>query len=264
MLMASFTVPFADQPNPALSWTLACVSVVIVGIAKSGFGGGVGIVAVPLFVLAFGDPKPAVAALLPLLIAADVFAVCHHWGTWDRSNLWHLLPGTMVGIALASGVICVFGVLDGQKRGLEVAIGLICVTYPLLEAAKVRWAPRWRLRSGAVVGGGMGLAAGFVSTFAHAAGPVAAIYLLSQHLPRQTFIGTAVIFFFIVNTAKLVPYGLLGMIDTGTLWVGLWLLPLVPLGTWLGAKFNRGMSERVFRVAMFVIVVVTGAKMLWG
>ncbi len=223
-----------------------------------------GIVAVPLFVLAFGDPQPALAALLPLLIAADVFAVVHHWGTWDRLNLRHLLPGAMAGIAAASGVIYLFGRLEGQKRGLEAAIGLICVAYPLLEVMKLRWAPHWRLRSGPAVGAGLGMAAGFVSTFAHAAGPVTSIYLLAQHLPRQAFIGTAVIFFFIVNTVKLIPYGLLGMIDTSTLWVGLWLGPLIPVGTWLGARLNRGMSERVFRVAMFVIVVVTGAKMLWG
>lgn len=260
----ALTVPFLDQAQPVVSWLLACVAVVIIGIAKSGFGGGVGIVAVPLFVLAYGDPKPAVAALLPLLIAADIFAVAHHWGTWDKPNLGHLLPGAMAGIALAAGVLALFGTLDKQKRSLELAIGLICVVYPLLEVVKIRLAPHRRLRSGAVVGSGAGLAAGFVSTFAHAAGPIAAIYLLAQHLPRQAFIGTSVIFFFIVNTVKLIPYSLLGLIDTATLWAGLWLLPLIPVGTFLGARLNRVMSEGVFRAAIFVIVVLTGAKLVWG
>jgi hypothetical protein len=97
-----------------------------------------------------------------------------------------------------------------------------------------------------------------------AAGPIAAIYLLAQHLPRQAFIGTSVIFFFIINTVKLIPYSLLGLIDTSTLWIGLWLLPLIPVGTFLGARLNRVMSENMFRVVIFVIVVLTGARMVWG
>ena len=50
------------------------VSVIIIGIAKSGFGGGVGILAVPLTAAAL-NADTAVGVLLPLLIAGDMFAV---------------------------------------------------------------------------------------------------------------------------------------------------------------------------------------------
>jgi hypothetical protein len=101
-----------------------------------------------------------------------------------------------------------------------------------------------------------------LSTVAHAAGPVIAIFFLGQHLPKRPFIGTTVFYFFMVNIFKLVPYIMLDMIDRSTLSYGLWLLPLVPLGTWLGARLNRIMSEELFRTAVMVLVLLTGLRMI--
>ena len=39
------------------------------------------------------------------MIAADVFSVYHHWGTWDKRLLRLLLPGTLVGIAAGSVIL---------------------------------------------------------------------------------------------------------------------------------------------------------------
>jgi len=263
----AMAMPLMDRPQPMVSWLLAAAAVVIVGVSKSGFGGGVGIVAVPLFVLAFGDPEPAIAALLPLLIVADIFSVYHHWGTWDRPNLRQMLPGSMVGIAIGAMLIVLFrqmGRLDEQKQVMRMAIGMICLAYPLLELVKGRYAPHWHLKPTVLGGSITGLCAGTVSTLSHAAGPVASIYLLAQHQPRQAFIGTLVLYFLIVNTVKLIPYGMLGMIDPTTLWAGLWLLPLIPVGTTLGARLNRSMNETIFRRCIFTLVVVTGIQLVRG
>ncbi len=56
----------------------------------------------------------------------------------------------------------------------------------------------------------------------------------------------------------------LGMIDTSTLGFGLWLLPLVPVGTYAGAHLNRVMSEDLFRNVIMGIVLLTGLKMIMG
>lgn len=255
-------LPFVDQPNPMASWLLAGAAAVLIGISKSGIGAGVGIVAVPLFVFAVGSPTVAIGAMLPLLIAADIFSVMHHWGTWDRKNLRQMLPGSLVGIAAGSVLIWMLGSMDNQKRALEMAIGAICVLYPIADIIKAKFAPHWRLAPSYVGGSLTGASAGVVSTVAHAAGPVTAIYLLAQHQTKQAYIGTTVIYFFIVNTAKLLPYALLGLIKTDTLWLGLWLLPLIPVGTWLGAQLNRIASELVFRGLVLGVLVLTGLQML--
>lgn len=51
---------------------LAGFAVLFIGVAKAGFGGGLGMLVTPLCVLAFG-PKTAIGVLLPLLCAGDVF-----------------------------------------------------------------------------------------------------------------------------------------------------------------------------------------------
>ncbi len=71
----------------------------LVGIAKAGFGGGIGILATPLMALTI-PVSEAAALLLPLLIVADLFAIRHYNTRFDRRSIKFLLPGAVVGIAL--------------------------------------------------------------------------------------------------------------------------------------------------------------------
>ena len=71
---------------PAAFWYLAAIAVVFVGIAKAGFGGGIGILATPLMALTI-PVADAAAILLPLLIVCDVFAVAHYRKRFDRRNI---------------------------------------------------------------------------------------------------------------------------------------------------------------------------------
>lgn len=276
--MLAIAIPFADAPQPAVSWLLAGAAVVIVGIAKSGFGSGVGIVAVPLFIMAFANNAEAIGALLPLLIAADILSVYHHWGTWDRTNLRLLAPGTIVG--LLGGAALMWWMMGmpwptwAAERGetmtaaesrIQLAVGLVCVLYVIADQVKARLASSFAYQAGFGGGSIAGFFAGLVTTIAHAAGPVITIYLLGQHLAKQRFVGTAVIYFFTVNLLKQATiYPALGLTRTETLWTGLWLLPLVPLGTWLGTKLNRIMSEKVFRATILLITLASGIKLILG
>jgi uncharacterized protein len=71
---------------PVYFWIIASVAVVFVGIAKAGFGGGVGIVATPLLALVI-SVSDAAAILLPLLIVCDVFAVWHYRTGFHRRSI---------------------------------------------------------------------------------------------------------------------------------------------------------------------------------
>ena len=53
---------------------LACL---LIGVAKSGFGGGIGFLAVPLVAAALPVER-ALGVWLPILMFADVFAVWQH------------------------------------------------------------------------------------------------------------------------------------------------------------------------------------------
>ena len=82
---------------PTTFWLCALGAVLLIGIAKAGFGGGVGILAVPLLALTVSVAEAA-ALLLPLLMACDVFAVQHYRETFDKVSVVRLLPGSILGI----------------------------------------------------------------------------------------------------------------------------------------------------------------------
>ena len=58
--------------------------------------------------------------------------------------------------------------------------------------------------------------------------------------------GTTVWFFFFSNYAKILPYAYLGQLDVGNLATALVLLPLVPVGVWLGVIVQGKLNEQVF------------------
>lgn len=288
MFTFAMTLPFSEQPYPLLSWLLAIAAVIILGIAKSGFGSGVGIIAVPLFVFAFGDPTRAMGALLPMLLAADILSVIHHRGHVDGHNLRVLTPGTLVGICIGtialfvlmgrphlgwmpdawaastSGAVSHANIKETAKQKMEIVIGVICLLYVVGDQIKARYAPHMKLKATWLSGSITGFLAGVVSTIAHAAGPILTIFFLGQHLEKRRFVGTAVAFTLIFNTVKLLPYFLLGLLNPDTLWPGLFLLPAVPLGTYLGLVMHRRMSDTVFRWSILIITAISGVQMIWG
>jgi uncharacterized membrane protein YfcA len=76
-------------------------------------------------------------------------------------------------------------------------------------------------------------------------------------------VGTQLLYFLIVNTAKVPTYAWLGTINGATLRDSIWFLPLLPLGTLSGAWLGRRIPDRPFVITLYVVAVVTAGHMLW-
>ena len=77
-----------------LFYALALPAVMVTGISKGGFGGGVGVLSVPLMALAV-SPFQAAAVMLPILCVMDVVGVWVYRGRWGRGQLRILLPAML-------------------------------------------------------------------------------------------------------------------------------------------------------------------------
>nr|MDA3858779.1 sulfite exporter TauE/SafE family protein [Roseovarius sp.] len=108
-----------------------------------------------------------------------------------------------------------------------------------------------------------GVVAGFTSVVSHAGGPPTAVYLLSRGLDKTRYQATTVLVFWVFNITKAVPYGMLGLFTRETLVFNLALVPFALLGTWIGVRAHRIIPERVFFAITYVLLVVTGAKLVW-
>ena len=238
------------------AYLIAALSVVLVGIGKAGFGGGVGVIATPLMALAMGE-KAAIGVLLPVLCACDVFSVFHYYRHWDRRSVALLLPGAVLGVFLA------YLFLQGMdERAIQVFIGVVAVAFVVYDVMRQRLTEGIRaFRPGAKWGWAFGAAAGITSTIAHAAGPVVTMFVLPQRFDRKVFVGTTVIFFTIINAIKLVPYAALGMFD---LKLSLALAPFAPLGVGLGIWMIGHINEQWFHRIIYGILFVTGVQLIVG
>jgi hypothetical protein len=249
---------------------IAILAALFIGISKAGFGGGLGLLTTPLCVLAFGA-KDAIGILLPLLCAGDLFSLYHYWGKWRRENLHYLLPGVVIGVVVGVRLIGRF-----SARELNLAIGLLAVAFVGFQVVKERvFRAEGVFRPGPAVGWPVGLGAGITSTFAHGAGPLVSLFLIPQRLPKEIFVGTTVLVFTWINWIKLpffcvdrtvVPLEWLpaeAIINARTLRASAGLLPLIPVGVWLGVWLNRRISEQSFVNVIYLLVLLAGLQLIF-
>ena len=250
-------------PDVPMWWfaTAMSLAVLILGIAKSGFGGGIGIIAVPLMAHALRVDH-AVGVMLPLLLAADTAALWQHRGTWSRRLIRDTLLGALLGIVVGSLILWRIQDSGDLVPILNGVVGSVCLGFVAIQV--------WRLAGGhfprvpdtttsAITAGSL---CGVVSTVAHSAGPIMSIYLLEHRLHKKVLVGTLVLFFFAVNAAKVPTYVALGLIGTDTLLTAALFLPLVPVGAWLGLWMHRRVPERPFVAVMYVGAAAAGVRML--
>lgn len=249
-------------PNyPVAFWLAAVTTAVLIGISKAGFGGGPGVIATPLLSLVIPVPEAA-ALLLPILLLADVFAVRHYYNQVDKPNLRAVLPWALLGIGLGA---LFFRQFSNQERVLELGIGLIALGFVLYQVVRGRILQVVeQKRPLPLITALLGTTSGFTSTLAHVGGPPMMIYLLPQKLPRNLFVGTTAVFFFIVNLVKLIPYYLLGLLVVGNLTVTILLLPALWLGTRLGVWLNQRVSEVWFNRVVYFILLLVGLQLILG
>ena len=242
-------------------WVTAVLAVILVGIAKAGFGGGAGLIATPLLALTIPVTEAA-ALLLPLLIIIDMISVYHYWGKFDRHSIRLMVPSAAVGI-LIGGLF--FGAFSSNERVLKLGIGLLAVAFVLFQLFRSQILGQLAGKRPSTTNGiFFSTLAGFTSTLAHAGGPPATIYLLPQKLPRQLFVGTTVIFFAAVNLIKLIPYSLLGLLKVGNVTTILILSPLCYLGVRLGIYLNGRFTDKWLNRLIYSLLFLTGIQLISG
>jgi uncharacterized protein len=238
-------------------YAAAIPAMLLVGISKGGFGGGLAVVGVPLMSFVV-PPAQAAAIMLPILVLMDWIGVGAYRRSWDGRALAVMVPGAAVGTALGG---LVFGALDEDL--VRLVLGAIAVAFGARYFLPARWTGAAAARPPSAWRGGLlGGLSGFTSTIAHAGGPPASMYLLPLRLDRTVFVGTTVIFFTAVNLMKLVPYALVGQFGATNLLTSLALAPLAPIGVLAGVWLHSRVDETLFYRLCYGFVLLTGFKLI--
>ena len=115
---------------------LACLAVIILGLAKGGFS-GIAMVSTPLLAQVM-PPMQAAAILLPILIAGDAISVWIFRKNWNRWIAAWVLPGAFAGIALGYGFSASL-----SEAAIIAALGVITTGFALYRL--------WLERGGRIV-----------------------------------------------------------------------------------------------------------------
>lgn len=236
-------------------YVLAVPAVLLMGLGKSGFLSGFGALGTPLLSLVVPVPQAA-AIMLPVLLLMDLAGLQQLWRERDAALLRQLLPAGLLGVGLGT---VLFGVLSTRTvAGLVGALTLLFLAQRLLfpPRADAPRLPRWAAL-------GLATTSGFTSFVVHAGSPPLNVYLLPLRMKPITFAATSAVFFAAVNLAKWLPYAGLGLINRTNMVNSLLLLPLAPVGVWLGVWLTRRIQPRWFYVLAYAGMFLTGAKLLW-
>lgn len=245
---------FAPITDPAF-YAIAVPAVLLMGLAKSGFLGGFGSLAVPLMALVTPVPQAA-AIMLPLLAVMDAAGLQQMWRERDRELLRLLLPAGLIGTVVGT---VLFGLLSGKTVAAIVGgLTLLFLAQRLVFPPKADAPPPPR-----PLGFVLGIASGFTSFVAHAGSPPISAYVLPLKLPPIRFAATMAVFFAAVNLSKWIPYAWLGLIDLRNMSTSALLLPLAPVGVWLGVWATRRIDPTWFYRLAYTGMFLTGAKLLW-
>tara|TARA_R110002049_G_scaffold65035_1_gene170989 strand:- start:127775 stop:128539 length:765 start_codon:yes stop_codon:yes gene_type:complete len=241
----------------ALQWAAIGFAVFLLGLSKSGIK-GIGIIIVVILAFVFGE-KASTGILLPMLIAADVFAVIYY----NRHTQWKyiikLMPlmivGVLVGVWIGNDIS---EVIFKRLMAIIIIVSVLLMFYN--ENRKSDNVPNSRLFSGT-----MGFLSGFTTMIGNLAGPVSNIYFLAMRLPKNEFIGTAAWLFFIINVFKL-PFHIFvwKTVSKETLVLNLVLIPAVILGFFIGVSIVKLISNVNYRRFILIVTALGGIIMLFG
>ncbi|MDE4132888.1 sulfite exporter TauE/SafE family protein [Phaeobacter sp. QD34_3] len=251
-------------------FAFAVPAVVFAGVSKGGFGSGAAFAGVSILALIV-EPGQALALMLPLLMLIDVAALKPYWRRWNGGDALLLILGGLPGVALGAWL---FSAIDGDA--MRLLIGGLSVAFVIWQLrARFGWVARSdphmrgsgrgiaRRITRRITGLSAGATAGFTSFVSHAGGPPVAVYLLSRGRAKTEYQATTVLVFWVLNLAKAVPYASLGLFSAETLTLGLMLAPFALFGTWAGVRLHHHIPEGVFFAIAYVLLTVTGAKLIW-
>ncbi|NET62027.1 MAG: sulfite exporter TauE/SafE family protein [Symploca sp. SIO2E6] len=110
---------------------VGCVTGILVGFSKTGVPGA-GILATPIMATIF-PAKESIGVLLPMLVCADLLAVCYYKHHADKIELLRLLPGCLVGMFLGFRLLS-----QVNSENLKPILGILLLTLLLLEWLRYR------------------------------------------------------------------------------------------------------------------------------
>ncbi len=230
-------------------------AIILYGIAKSGLGGSISLISVPLMTIVM-PLQQALAIILPILIFSDIIAVYRFRKEFDFSILKVIVPFAAIGIIIGSLTFSYFSEI--LLKLIVGIMGFLFAGHYFLLKKKKSTPTKQNFIKGAICSS----IAGFSSFCVHSGGTPTSLYLLPLRLKKEIYVGTRVIFFCFVNLLKLPLYIYLSMMNFDTLYQSISLLPLAIIGIFIGYKLLKLIEENLFYNIIYALILISSTKLI--
>ena len=227
------------------------LSAFLIGVNKTGIPG---IGTLPVVILSILFPADFSTGLqLIMLCLADLMAVAYYRRGANWKLLVKLLPCALAGIALGDRILAYMT----DNTVLSLAIGIILILLAGLHFYRTYCLKSENVPTHWSFTAGTGVVAGITTQIANAAGPVMALYLLAMRLDKKEYMGTAAVYFMILNWIKLPIFCFEGRISWESVKLDLPMIPVLVLGAAAGIWFVKVVPQKKFDTIIQVLVVIS-------
>ena len=230
-------------------------AIVLYGIAKSGLGGSISLISVPLMTVVM-PLQQALAIILPILIFSDMIAVYRFRKEFNLKILKLIVPFAAVGIIIGSLTFSYFS--ENLLKFIVGIMGFLFAGHYFLFKKEKTIPAKQNFLKGAICSS----IAGFSSFCVHSGGTPTSLYLLPLRLKKEIYVGTRVIFFCFVNLLKLPLYIYLSMVNFDTLYQSITLFPLAVIGIFIGYKLLKIIKENLFYNIIYALILASSTKLI--
>lgn len=237
----------------AILWlTLAAM---ITGISKFSTG-GMGMIILPVLMMAVAG-KEALGVIIVMYLITDVMAVLTYRKNVNKQVIAQVMPAALIGILLGTFV------LKGIDNKTFVLI-LFCLTLLMLTLSLALEKYPVDVSRYPSIAYTIGLLSGVISMVGNAAGPIFSIYMLAVgNTSKESYIGTRAWVFLLMNTCKTIGLIGIGIVNWQTLELGLYTLPGVLLGSFIGYTLLKKINIQILKNLIRVLIVIAACRLLY-
>lgn len=250
---------------------LLCLLILIGGqVIYATVGFGAGMFAVTLLVIVLEDLPGVVSTLLLLTWITEVLVLAREWRyAWGRL-LWFMVPPLFLGVWIGTRLLA-----SGNGEALKMTLGAFVAAagihflitdlrgrrldQPGENGGARRRAIRPLLAS---VGVPVSLASGILGGCFGTGGPPVIVMFKSLKLDKHTFRATLLAFFFATSLSRITAGIAVGTLTMKNVHAAIWLAPGAVIGTIIGAKIYRRLSEHHFARVVSVLITILGVTLI--
>lgn len=254
VLGASRSPARAARPAILTTWIILLACGVIAGTIGGVVGFGASVVLLPALVLAFGAK-----AAVPIMMVAGMMGNATRVAVWWREVDWRVNAYYCL-TAIPAAALGARTLLMLDPRLLEGAIGVFLILFVPVRRWLLDLGWKMQLPYFLVIGACIGFLTGLVA----ATGPINTPFFLAYGLSRGGYIGTEALGSTVIGLTKGVVFQTFGALDVDVLLNGVIVGSAMVSGSYFAKFVVERMSPDQYRWVMDVLMLGSGAAMLWG